>query len=268
MSNIAVDQVRKVVSKQIVENGARQFTKLNTQLVGAVGLNLILPVQAKAGASKLGDMAGMLAGNMPITGVTAETFIIYAKAEWSYQVEEARYIDYIVNEIESARNAIIELELELYLTALSGLTSDIAAAAAGTFAYADLIAMRKSARATGLAPGPYHYVVHPDQMENLLVDTTLIDASLVTKFEKLNLSQGNVFNTSLGMKILETTKATAATTYCAAKDAIEFVEKTKLKTIKFDRGKAGEILSKGLVMYEMLDLVLKQPTWGCYMDDA
>lgn len=255
LANLLPKQVARDINRYVIENSfARTVFTENEDLVGAQGLTINYPLKEKTIAHKLSDMGDVLIGQGEFSEVPSETFVVGARAQWSYAAEEARLFDLMGEELFDAINAVIEFENTLVLdVANDGVDGDnsFSAATAGTFAYADLVEMRK------LVKGPMDYVVlHPDEMADVLSDDKFLRTDFITNIDRIAPST-TVFNTALGITIYETEQATAGRVLgFNSRRGGRFTVKTRPRTQRFDLGEGGGALQKGVTVWELIDAVV------------
>lgn len=257
ISSIITRRLNRNISKELYEKGARNFCTVNTDLVNASGLSINLLKQAKMVVGKVGDLAEVTIGGKPVTGDLATTFIVAGRAEWGEEAIAAKDVDFITNEVENLKMAMKEYELGLLAALLVGSSGNtFAAAAAGTLSYADLVKARRYNRVDGF--GLETVAVHPDQMEDLLKDSTLIDTALTVGFDATN------FKTKMGWTIAEYNALTAAKAYCFGPEFATLVEKVPLKIKHYDASQGGDPrLAKGVIAWEMIDIVVRNSEASC-----
>ncbi|MCA1813299.1 MAG: hypothetical protein LC624_05035, partial [Halobacteriales archaeon] len=186
---------------------------------------------------------------------SSEAFIVGAKAQWTYAAEEARLFDLMAEEVTDALEAIAEFENKLvYDTCVKDVAAGNAfgAATAGTFAYADLIKMRK------VVLGPMDYVVlHPNRMADVLSDDKFLRTDFITTIKSVEPST-TMFETKLGVTFLETPQATDNVVIGVnSRRAGRFTVKKDVTQVPFDSGKSnGGSLFKGVTLWELIDAVV------------
>lgn len=255
LENLLPKKVARDINRYVVEQSwARKVFRVNRDLVGATGLSINYPLKEKSVAMRLSDMGEILVNQGDFAEVPSSVFLVGARAQWSYAAEEARLFDLMAEEMFDALQAVIEFENQLaYDAAKTGVAAANAfnAATAGTFAYADLVEMRKRVQ------GPMDVVViHPDEMADALKDDKFLRTEFITTMNRIEPST-TVFATKLGVTFLETEQATAGTVIgLNSRRAGRFTVKTDLRRQPYDLGKTGGALMKGVTVWELIDAVV------------
>jgi hypothetical protein len=249
-------KIAQDINRYVAEQAwARQVFSVNRDLVGATGLTISYPLKEKSIAMRLGDMGEVLTGQGEWSEKSSETFIVGARAQWSYAAEEARLFDLMTEEVTDALEAIIEFENKLVFDKC---VSDVAvtnafnAATAGSFAYADLIKMRK------LVLGPMDYVIlSPSRMADVLSDDKFLRTDFITTIKSVEPST-TMFETKLGFTFVETPLATDNVVVGVnSRRAGRFTVKKDVTQVPFDLGKGnGAALFKGVTLWELIDAVV------------
>jgi hypothetical protein len=256
LANLLQKKVAKDINRYVAEQAwARKLFTLNRDLVGATGLSINYPLKEKSIATRLSDMGEVLVGQGGWTEKASETFIVGARAQWSYAAEEARLFDLMAEEVKDALGAIAEFENKLvYDQCVKEVAAANAfgAAAGGTFSYADLIKMRK------LVQGPMDYVViHPTEMADVLSEDKFLRGDFITTIRTIEPST-TMFETKLGFTFVETEQATeGAVVGLNSHRAGRFTIKKDVTQQPYDMGKGnGGALFKGVTLWELIDAVV------------
>lgn len=244
------------INRYVAEQSwARKLFLVNRDLVGATGLSISYPLKEKSVAMRLSDMGEMLVGQGEWSHKPSHTFMMGARAQWTYASEEAKLYDLMAEEVTDALNALVEFENKLVYDACVADTAQanaFDAATAGTFAYADVVKMRQ------LVKGPMDYVViHPTQMADVLRDDKFIRGDFITTIKAVEPAT-TMFQTKLGFTFLETEQATEGVVIgLNSRRTGRFTVKKEVTRQPYDKGKAeGGALVKGVTLWELIDAVV------------
>jgi hypothetical protein len=249
-------KIARDINRYVAEQAwARKLFVVNRDLVGATGLSITYPLKEKSVAMRLSDAGEVLNGQGEWSGKDSHTFMMGARAQWTYAAEEAKLFDLMAEEVKDALNAIVEFENKLVYDAC---VADVAqanafdAATAGAFGYADLVKMRQRVK------GPMDYVViHPTQMADVLSEDKFLRGDFITTIKAVEPAT-TMFETKLGFTFLETEQATEGVVVgLNSRRAGRFTVKKEVTRVPFDKGKAeGGSLVKGVTLWELIDAVV------------
>jgi hypothetical protein len=259
LASLLPKKVAHDISRYVAQTAwARKVFVVNRDLVGATGLTISYPLKEKSVAMRLSDLGEILNGQGEWKDKPSEAFLMGARAQWSYAAEEARLFDIMAQEVQDALEAIAEFENKfVYDKCVADVApaNVSAAAAAGTFGYADLIRMRK------VVQGPMDYVViHPNQMANVLSEDKFLRGDFITSIKGIEPST-TMFETKLGFTFLETEQATDGIVVgLNSRRAGRFTVKKEVTRQAFDGGSSlGGALVKGVTLWELIDAVVVRP---------
>lgn len=254
LSTIIVKQIAQEIVKPIYEGFARKMCKVNTQLIGTPGLSIRFPTKGRTIAARVEELGEVLIGQGKLAGVDAETYLIASRAVWGYGAIEARLIDHIADEIVDCRSALQEFEMAQIAAVLLAGTNTTTVVTGGTLAWADLVNMRADVGANRFRADTLG--VHPDQLANLLTDTSMQDIRMLARMEVTGDAMYVV--PKIGLRIFESANFTAATAHMwSSRNAVKMAIKTPVNVIKYDGGPVG-VLEKGVIAWEMMDVKLVQ----------
>lgn len=258
LTNVLATQVKAQIIKEVSEGFARQMYMPDDQLKGTKGLKLRFPVKDRSTATQIEDKATVLITQGVLDGVEAEVKVVAARAEWSVGAIESGELNLIAEEIEDAKNAIMEFEVAevvARLTADFDPSNTFAAATAGTFAYADIITARQTVRVDRFRLD--RIGVHPDQMGDLLNDNNLIDADLLPLISPSGDQMWNI--AKLGIMIIESTEFASGTAFGWDSKKAGRIAIKKEPTVQVYNGAAVGQLVEGALIWEMIDTVTTRP---------
>lgn len=231
----ALGELNRVIAEAAVPN------LIGRQLVWLVETtkpDVQFPRAITGKAYRVGQGGPTIITGEDVDSVTIKANIEYqAGQEWTQTYLEDVAWDVLSREIDEIGRSLSEAETEEVYTTLDAIVAaDLAGGAAvalgGSFGWTQFVDMVNTVKKENFKPKVM--AMHPDQSAKLLKDATFIDSMKIglTDEEKRT---GIIADTRLGVKVLETTKATSGTVYAIDTDwAVGMPLRRDITTIAYD----------------------------------